>query len=470
MIIKTDEDKKVSFFDSLYYSTFGKYKVIYNPYSYKGPLVLPKKIFLTLKKFLNGKYKAKEIKEKIKEKLNLNNEKLLHLIRQLNGYDLLSYDAEKNHIHINPNLDRNEITFWVDLTNQCNFRCTYCYIERKKEIINPEKFELLLDKLINYINKYSFRKVKFFLAGGEPLLYFDNFKKIVLTIKRFEKKYSHLIKTEIYVITNGSLLTEDKAKYLKDEKIKVAISCDGLEKFHNKTRKFINGEGTFKYVFQGIQLAKKYNILNNVIVTITSKNIINLPDYVSFLLNNKIGFELQFYRVLSPFCLEEKLRFSNLTIKKYIETIRVIYDFYKKNSKKNIRVKNKMPIMLLDQKTPFSISRYSCGAGYNYFTITSNCEIKVCPASNIKIPFDKISNFLIRIKKISRFINYPIDNNPVCNKCLWKYLCRGGCKLEKFFLKNNNIDFNYCRFYKKIISYLIFLEVEDMLSQNFIKK
>ena len=454
MMFSLNKKNKISFFDHLYYTKINKYQVIYNPYSYKGPAVIPLNSFALLKKVLNGKNTVKDI---------LDDQITLDLLNNLCQYDLLSVDGEKNHMFANPLSNPEKASFWIDVTNQCNFRCTYCYIDRKKEVIDPDRFMSLFDKLMTLKNDYPFKEIVLVLAGGEPLLYFEVFKKLIKTIQTLQQKYSERVKFQTIVITNGSLLTEEKAVFLRKNGIRVAISLDGIGEYNNKTRKFIDGSGTFKYVLKGLEIAKKNNILSNVITTVSSKNINHLPQLVSFLLSKEVGFQLQFYKKTTQFCLDEAVVFDKKAIDSYLKTIKVVYDYYDSKPKS----KKRLSIFLESSKALFFTSEYSCAAGYNYFTITQNCELKVCPASNIKIPFDKVANFISVLReKNKKFIQYSVNSNPICKKCLWKYACKGGCKMEKFVAGTTKSTPNICSFYKKMLPYLIKLEAQSIIRQN----
>lgn len=462
-MVMTDTHKKVGFFDHLYFVTQGKFAAIYNPYSYKGPFVFPQPLLLPLKKLLTGVHTTAEVKMKLEKLELLAEDELPSLIRQLKEYDLLSYDGEKNSIRINPLSNPEKGSFWVDLTNQCNFRCTYCYIDRKKEVIDPEMFRLLLERLMANEKNYPYRDIVFVLAGGEPLLYFDVFKRMVGVIKDFQKKYTGKVKTEILAITNGSLLTDEKARYLKKEDVKVALSFDGTEDVHNQTRRFVDGSGTYPYVLRGLRIAKKHGILANVITTVTQKNIMHLSEWVKFLLAERVGFQLQFYKKTTPSCLDKPLLFNNRTIGAYLKAVEAIFDHYRTMP----AGAPSLPIFLESGKLPFFTSEYACAAGHNYFTITSNCEIKVCPTSGIKIPFDKVPDFIVAARKSSqKLVDYSVNSNPICRECLWKYLCKGGCKMEQFVMNMTDKRPNACMFYRKLIPYILELQIKSVIMSN----
>lgn len=136
------------------------------------------------------------------------------------------------------------------------------------------------------------------MLGGEPLL---ELKQVLIAVNQAKKLgLENGIKSDFMIITNGVLLTEKICQALKENNLRAAISLDGLGKHHDKTRIFANSAGAFKYVETGIQNVLKHKIPFNISITITSKNIENIPDLTSYLLK-KYPFCVQLLS-RKPFC------------------------------------------------------------------------------------------------------------------------------------------------------------------------
>ncbi|MCX6732686.1 MAG: radical SAM protein [Candidatus Roizmanbacteria bacterium] len=467
MLARTGEykDQKVGFFDNLYVTSIHHIKVLYNPYSYKGQLLLNTEIYSALKKILIGRHTYYECQILLAKKLsNLDKKSSSQILENLVAYDLLSFDNKKNYLHFNPSVSGKMLIFWIDITNQCNFRCTYCFVDKKKEVLNIDKFEKFLDRLSELRKKYQYTKLNFILSGGEPLLYFDTLKKVVTLINRFEKKQKNL-SVDKNVITNGTLLTHTNVAFLKENKIHVNISLDGIGKYNDLTRKFTKGNmSTFPYIMKGIKLAKSEGVLGVIATTVTSKNIEHLSKFSRFLVKEGIKFQFQFYKESSQFCRENPLALTDKSIEYYLRAIKTVYSMYKIQ---DIQKKVTSFIDLDHSNTPTTVTKQGCSAGNIEYTVTTNCEIKVCPASEVAIPFEKAFDFIAAIReKNSEFVNFSIDSNPVCKKCLWKYQCKGRCKLEMMRSGKLNEIPQRCTFYKKLYPLIIKLEAERIVSTN----
>ncbi len=135
----------------------------------------------------------------------------------------------------------------ISLTDQCNFRCSYCM---PKEVFGPEYAflphrELLANdevvRLVRCFAKLGIEKVR--LTGGEPLLRRD-LVDLVQAISEIEGV------RDLSLTTNGSLLP----RYAKDLKVaglsRINVSLDSLDK--EIFRKMAGGRGDPKSVIAGI--------------------------------------------------------------------------------------------------------------------------------------------------------------------------------------------------------------------------
>ncbi|MDD7267768.1 MAG: radical SAM protein [Lachnospiraceae bacterium] len=142
------------------------------------------------------------------------------------------------------------------LTNKCNLDCKYCYAEggsysMEEKSVTSRDLERYLTKLIpSYYNEIGV--VMFF--GGEPLI---NFQAIKTAVGFFENLYMQnlLQKLPHYtMVTNGTLINEEVAKFIAEHQIQVTVSIDGNKTIHDMLRPYKNGKGSYEKVVEGIRL------------------------------------------------------------------------------------------------------------------------------------------------------------------------------------------------------------------------
>lgn len=147
-------------------------------------------------------------------------------------------------------------------TKRCNLYCKHCYRESDEKAAENELTLLEGKKLIDAIQKTGkFRII--ILSGGEPLLRND-----LEEIARYVKS-----RGMIPVLgTNGTLLTKERAKSLKEAGVAaVGISIDSVES--SKHNAFRQTPDAYEGARQGIENAIEAGLRVQINPTITKDNV-----------------------------------------------------------------------------------------------------------------------------------------------------------------------------------------------------
>ncbi|AWR95888.1 radical SAM protein [Acidianus brierleyi] len=131
------------------------------------------------------------------------------------------------------------------LSEQCNFRCIYCYEKFSNNKVNDLDQRIIksIHKLVYY---YNIDRLNMSFFGGEPMLYYDKIIKIM--------EYSNsIINTHGDMTTNGYLLNKEKfEKLVKLNVREYQITFDGYKDYHDKVRITIGKTPTFDMIFKNI--------------------------------------------------------------------------------------------------------------------------------------------------------------------------------------------------------------------------
>jgi uncharacterized protein len=139
-------------------------------------------------------------------------------------------------------------------TEQCNFRCRYCYQYYKNGKMSSETVNALLLFLEKRLPTLNVIHINWF--GGEPLLAQDIIRQTSEVIQNGCRGNSSL-RYVGNITTNGYLLNLETFKKLTGMGIRAyQITLDGLEERHNRTRKLINGGGTFATIWNNLLAIK----------------------------------------------------------------------------------------------------------------------------------------------------------------------------------------------------------------------
>lgn len=127
---------------------------------------------------------------------------------------------------ISENID--EIRF--NLTQQCNLRCEYCYIDFKNKTIDIPTANNISSFFLE--QEWEDKYISFF--GGEPLLEFPRMKKIVEYANLLGNKLGK--KVHYQIATNFTIMTDEIIDFLRENNFTLHISINGGNKKNNILR------------------------------------------------------------------------------------------------------------------------------------------------------------------------------------------------------------------------------------------
>ena len=156
----------------------------------------------------------------------------------------------------------------------CNLDCKYCFFLSKDMLYPNEKLRMSDEVLETYIKQLieSHRTPHVTIAwqGGEPtLMGLDFFKRSVLYAQKYRRPGQQILYT---FQTNGVLIDEEWAAFLKENNFLVGLSVDGPEQIHDTYRVTKGGHGTFAQVMRGFEHLKKSNVDLNILCTVNAAN------------------------------------------------------------------------------------------------------------------------------------------------------------------------------------------------------
>ena len=185
----------------------------------------------------------------------------------------------------------------------CNLDCTYCYYLHKEGLLHHPRAPRMSDELLEqhirqYIEAQGADEVVFSWQGGEPtLLGLDFFRKVVALQAKY-KKPGQRIENDLQ--TNGTLLYDEWAVFLKENGFLVGLSCDGPKPLHDFHRRSKGGQGTHDRVVAAAHLLKKHGVPFNALCVVNRENA-KLPlDVYRFLTRELGAWRVQFIPCVEP--------------------------------------------------------------------------------------------------------------------------------------------------------------------------
>ena len=186
-------------------------------------------------------------------------------------------------------------TMVMNLTNQCNLSCQYCYEFGEDKVATPEGKPKFMDfetasASVDYLFTQSAGRhgVHITFFGGETLMNFPLLKKVVDYAKQKAADQGRSI--DFSLTTNATLLTPTIIEYLSANEIGVTVSMDGDKASHDKFRVFSNGKGSYDIIEPRVRELIKEHKTRPIVarVTMTSQAMDVLGTYRH--LKNDLGF------------------------------------------------------------------------------------------------------------------------------------------------------------------------------------
>ncbi len=157
----------------------------------------------------------------------------------------------------------------------CNLGCQYCFFLSKEKLYpkreSPLMSEEVLDSYIQQlINSAVGQQVEIAWQGGEPTLRgLDFFKLSAVLAERYRKPHQHILHT---LQTNGTLIDDEWASFLKKNNYLVGLSIDGPRAMHDTYRVDKQGECTFDSVMRAWKCLRRHDVDVNVMCTVHAAN------------------------------------------------------------------------------------------------------------------------------------------------------------------------------------------------------
>lgn len=293
----------------------------------------------------------------------------------------------------------NSVRLSVFLTNNCNFKCSYC----EQVHINSDISDSVTECIIKWVEKicHSIRKIDIIWFGGEPLLQYDVMKKIILDVREICTNNGCSLKN--HIATNGYLLTHERLEEMKNLQFgSIQITVDGNKENHNKNRHLINGAGTYDIVIKNIIKAAA---LGHFIVLRMNVNAssINLFKETLDLISPEVRYNI-YVSVANIFQEENKI--SAFQLKKY-----AINNGYRYGERNN--------------------NYYGClSCGHNSIVVNTNGKVLFCTHEDNEEIGILHTNGVIRYKnqnKHHQAVMKTLLENAECRNCVELPLCLGGC-------------------------------------------
>lgn len=197
------------------------------------------------------------------------------------------------------------------MTEQCNFRCVYCYEDFKLGNIQEEVINGVKNLVLNRISNLKNLAISFF--GGEPLMN----SKAVLEISNWAQHLTNQygVEYKANITTNGYSLHQKLFRKLIAAKVsEFQITLDGDREWHDRTRVSIKQKPTFEIIHRNLLAMSRSDLEFKCLLRLNVADN-NLEGVRQFLQRNAtvLGKDSRFPLHFHPIWGMESLKLSRLT-------------------------------------------------------------------------------------------------------------------------------------------------------------
>lgn len=313
------------------------------------------------------------------------------------------------------------LTAWIHVTNECNLRCHYCYLQKTHEDMPAEVGQRTVKAVFRSALKHDIKRVKLKYAGGEASLHMASVMGLHDYAAQLAQEYG--VTLEAVMLSNGVVLSQRTIEQLKVRRIAVSISLDGLGYYHDRQRPFANGFGSSQYVIRTIDRLIASNLVPHISITVSQRNLDGLPDLIRYVLTHELLFSLSYYRENECSAQIADLRFADEQI---ITAMRAVFEVIEADLPRRSLLG-----CLLDKAHLKAPHKHTCGVGQNYLVIDQRGGVAKCQMDightvatiDTNDPLQAVRDDRNGVQGLS------VEEKEGCRSCTWRYWCTGGCPL-----------------------------------------
>ncbi len=299
----------------------------------------------------------------------------------------------------------------LHLTHGCNLACNYCNVQQGTY---GEK-ESLMDKqtasaAIDFLSRSGCRKSPtLVLYGGEPLI---NWPVLEAAVHKMKKTFGE---SDIKVVTNGTLLNNERAVFFAKNDVFTIISIDGPKEIHDHNRPTTGNCSSYDKVVKGLEYLKKAGARFHVRGTWVpgTGNYETILGYLAEMVGDR-------RLVTLGLCFE----YAN-TASEYNNSLKILFD----SARKDIRLFPSVSFPYVDRiLRPGIAGLDTCSAGRTGFSITPLGDIYPCQVS-VSLKKYKAGDVYNGINKSGQKVLEDFLNisSSKCKTCWAQVYCSGPC-------------------------------------------
>ncbi len=343
-------------------------------------------------------------------------------------------------------------TLVLNLTNQCNLSCQYCYEFGADKVATPEGKPKFMDletakASVEFLLEQSAgrRTIHITFFGGETLMNFPLLKQVVSYAQGQAASQGRHI--DFSLTTNATLLTPAIIDFLSVNRIGVTVSIDGPKEMHDQLRVFANGRGSYDIIEPKVRALIQNHRTRPITARVTLTS--GVTDVVKIFrhLRHDLGFhEVGFAPVTtSP---NQLYAINGRGMDRVLEEFHLLAEEYLEYALRGEMHGFTNVSDTLSELHQGVNKSHPCGAGLGLMGVGPSGDIAPCHrfVDSDTHALGHISTGIDREKQADFLRRGHIDSKYDCHTCWARPLCAGGCHHEAFvrYGDTGHPNLHYC--------------------------
>ena len=343
----------------------------------------------------------------------------------------------------------------------CNMACAYCFY-REKEALFPgatahRMSAEVLEEIMRQVFDQPIPSVSIGWQGGEPTLMGVEFFEAAA---RLEIDYGRGKTVGNGLQTNGSLIDDRWAAFLKRYRFLVGLSLDGPEHVHDRYRLLHGGQKTWQKTVDAAKLLLDADVAVNALVVVNDYSAKFPAEIYDF--HKALGLShMQFIPCVETDPLDPgRAAAFSAAAEDYGRFLRAVFDLWLADFEDGepttfVRYFDSLFFRYVDREPPECDLAPECG---NYLVVEHNGDVYACDffveerwrLGNVMT--GKLVHMLNSAPQ-SEFGRGKADLPADCRSCEWLPFCRGGCPKDRVRDPRDRGLSHFCRAQKEFLAH-----------------
>jgi radical SAM protein with 4Fe4S-binding SPASM domain len=359
-------------------------------------------------------------------------------------------------------------SFYLHVTDACNFRCSYCYARAgaRGKGMAAATAKRIVDRILAEMPGSS-AFIEF--HGGEALLHRPMIIETTLYGLERAREAGKFIGFSLQ--TNGSLIDREFARFAARTGMKVGVSLDGPADVHDRNRIFPGGGGTFSTVWNAVTDAEMHGLDCGFIAVAHEpgdwERALDL-----FVSRGILSFKINYAASIGRGKKLKKIdNTPDAMAQGFLRMVERALEFNRESPVKvRIQDLNWYLRALMTKKREYMCLRSPCGVGRSILAFGTGGEIFPCEEMSTYPEFrcghiddeTPLPGMIDGSETIRKLRSRTVRRIPKCSVCPWRNMCAGKCLHKSWHAFGDTLrEDPMCRFFSTVFESLSWKLDED---------